>query len=586
MTYLEKARSYEDGVIAGDIPACLWVRLACERNRRDRERIGTEGFTYRIDPGKAERICAFAELLPHIKGPKAKVIGRDEEGRSIWAKIALEPWQCWILTTMFGWVRDDEQGLRRFRVALVLIPRKNAKSTLGAIIALYMLVADGEGGAECYSAATTRDQAKAVAEIAWEMAKRSPQLCEYYGVRIGSETSRSLAVPTSASKFAPLSADANTLDGLNVSCAIVDELHAHTKASVWNVLDTGTGARLQPYLIGVTTAGVDLGGICHQKMGYLEKVLQQIAVDDTFFGINYTVDPDDVDRIADVEVQKKANPNYGVSVMPEDLERKVAEARVTAANLNNVLTKHFNVWIRSESTWMPIEAWRSCGVAGLKIKDFKQYPCWIGVDLAEVRDFAAKVILFKIDADHYAMFEKLYLPEDTIDRLPVAEISGWVRDGHVIETPGNQADFKRIQQDIRDDCDTYLVQEIDFDGAMAAHMQQDLKDWLEPKMGRDAAELFVVTVPQTRAVLHPVMQMVERLVLAQAIQHTNNPAMTWMMSNVVVEGSGDARSARKAGGRDSYNKIDGPMALLDALARAMAATAGSSVYETRGVLSF
>jgi phage terminase large subunit-like protein len=576
MTYLEKARSYEDAVIAGEIPACQWVKLACARNRRDRERIGTDGFTYTIDPAKAERICAFAELLPHVKGSKyAKVIGRDEENRNIWAKIKLEPWQCWVLTTMFGWVRDDEARLRRFRVALVLVPRKNSKSTIGAIIALYMLVADGESGAECYSAATTRDQAKAVAEIAWEMAKRSPQFCEFYKVRLGSETSKSLAVPETAGKFAPLSADANTLDGLNVSCAIVDELHAHKTPAVWNVLDTGTGAREQPYLIGVTTAGVDLGGICHQKMGYMEKVLQQIADDDTFFGINYTIDPDDLDHIGDVEVQQKANPNYGVSVMAEDLARKVQEARSTAANLNNILTKHFNVWIRSESTWMPIDAWRSCGVAGLKIEDFKQYPCWIGVDLAEVRDFAAVVILFKIDADHYAMFEKLYLPEDTIDRLPVAEISGWVREGHVIETPGNQADFKRIQQDIRDLCDGYAVQEIDFDGAMAAHMQQDLKDWLESKMGRDAAENFVVEVPQTKAVMHPTGQMVERLVLAKAIQHRNNPAMTWMMSNVVVQGSGDARSFHKAGGRDSYNKIDGPMALLDALARAMSATASA-----------
>jgi phage terminase large subunit-like protein len=575
--YIALAEQYEADVIAGTVPACSWVRLACERNARDRAR---EDWPFVFDTAAAERICKFAELLPHIKGPKAKVIGRDAEGRSLWATIALEPWQCWILTTMFGWLHR-ESGLRRFRVALILIPRKNAKSTLGAIIALYMLVADGEGGAECYSAATTRDQAKAVAEIAWEMAKRSPQFCEFYGVRIGSETTRSLSIPrggagnpnSSSSKFAPLSADANTLDGLNVSCAIVDELHAHKNERVWGVLDTGTGARPQPWLIGITTAGVDLGGICHQKMGYMEKVLQQIAEDDTFFGINYTIDPDDLDHIGDELVQRKANPNYGVSVMPDDLQRKVKEAHVTAASLNNVLTKHFNVWIRSESTWMPIEAWRACIVPGLTIEDCKEHLCWIGVDLAEVRDFAAVVVLFKLDADRYAMFPRLYLPEDTIDRLPVAEISGWVRDGYVIETPGNQADFKRIQQDIRTLCETYQVQEIDFDGHLAAHMQQDLKDWLEPRMGRDAAELFVVTVSQAKATIHPAMQMLERLVLAKGLQHDGNPAFTWMVSNVVVEGSGDARSPKKAGGRDSHNKIDGPMALLDALSRAMSHTA-------------
>jgi phage terminase large subunit-like protein len=570
--YIALAHQYEADVIAGRIPACSWVRLACERNLRDRQR---DDWPFVFDAKAATKICTFAEMLPHIKGPKAKVVGRDSEGRSKWATIELEPWQCWVLTTMFGWLHG-ETGLRRFRVGLILIPRKNAKSTMGAIIALYMLVADSEGGPEVFSAATTRDQAKAVAEIAWEMAKRSPQFCDHYGVRIGSETSKSLAVPKTAGKFAPLSADANTLDGLNVSCAIVDELHAHKTPAVWQVLDTGTGARPQPYLIGVTTAGVDLGGICHQKMGYMEKVLQQIADDETFFGVNYTIDPEDRDHIESELVQRKANPNYGVSVFPEDLSRKVKESHVTAASLNNVLTKHFNVWIRSESTWMPIDAWRACIVTGLKIQDCLAYPCWIGVDLAEVRDFAAVVVLFKLDADRYAMFPYLYLPEDTIDRLPVAEISGWVRDGYVIETPGNQADFKRIQQDIRTLCETYQVQEIDFDGHLAAHMQQDLKDWLEPRMGRDAAELFVVTVSQARAVIHPAMQMLERLVLAKGLQHDGNPAMTWMVSNVVVEGSGDARSPKKAGGRDSHNKIDGPMALLDALSRAMSHTAAPS----------
>lgn len=581
--YLALARAYEDGVIAGEIPACSWVRLACARNRRDRERMGTPEFPYTIDAKQAERICAFAELLPHIKGPKAKVIGKDDENRNVWATIELEPWQCWILTTMFGWVRED--GLRRFRVALILIPRKNAKSTLGAIIALYMLVADGEGGPECYSAATTRDQAKAVAEIAWEMAKRSPQFCEFYGVRVGSETTRSLAVPSTAGKFMPLSADANTLDGLNISCAVVDELHAHPRPNIWQVIDTGTGARTQPWIIGVTTAGVDLGGICHQKLGYLEKVLEQIADDETFFGVNYTIDKGDDIRLP--EIQKKANPNYGVSVMADDLERKVKEAQVSPASMNNVLTKHFNVWVRAESTWFPMDAWRACGNSTLRIEDFRQYPCWIGVDLAEVRDFCALVALFKLAPDRFALFGRFYLPAETIEKSPVAELSGWVRGAHVIETTGDQADYPRIEDDILAWCDTFDVQEIDFDRALAAQMQQGLKRRLEPRMGRDAADIFVVTVPQTVETMNPSMQMLERLALAKGLQHDANPALTWMMGNVVVERNHkDEIYPRKAGGKDSHNKIDGPVALLTALSRAMVGTVGPSVYESRGVLSF
>ena len=304
--YLALARQYEADVLSGAIPACKWVKLAVERNGRDLARVGSADWLYVMDAEKASRICRMAEMLPHIKGPLAKIIGKDEQGRNVWNTITLEPWQCWVLTNLFGWVHR-ETGLRRFRVGLVLIPRKNAKSTMGAICALYMLTADGEGGPECYSVATTRDQAKAIAEIAWEMAKRSPAFCEYFGVRVGSETTRSLAVPGTAGKFMPLSADANSLDGLNISFAAVDELHAHKTAAVWQVIDTGTGARSQPMILALSTAGVDVGGICHQKMGYLEKVLDGVAVDETFWGVTYTIDPSD--DIRDPAVQRKANPN-------------------------------------------------------------------------------------------------------------------------------------------------------------------------------------------------------------------------------------------------------------------------------------
>src|SRR5678816_3081093 len=210
--YIQIAAQYQADVLSGAVPACTWVRLACERNRRDLDRQDTSAFPYRFNPDAGAKICQFAELLPHIKGPKAFIVGRDDEDRSLWNTISLEPWQCWILTTLFGWKRQN--GARRFRVALVLVPRKNAKSTIGAVIALYLFAVEGGSGAECYSAATTRDQAKIVAEIAWEMASRSPQFREQFGVRLGSRTTRRLTIPTNAAKFEPLSADAQSLDGL------------------------------------------------------------------------------------------------------------------------------------------------------------------------------------------------------------------------------------------------------------------------------------------------------------------------------------------------------------------------------------
>ncbi len=576
--YLAIASQYQADVLSDAISACKWVRLACARNRRDLDRQETDTFRYRFDAAAGRRICQMAEMLPHVKGPKAFIVGQDDEGRPIWNPLQLEPWQCWLLTTLFGWLHAagsvdadgrSREGRRRFRVALWLIPRKNAKSTIAAVIVLFMLVADGESGAECYSAATTRDQAKTIAEIVWEMVRRSPPFREHYGVRLGSETTKTLSVPANGSKFAPLSADATTLDSLNVSLAAIDELHAHPTAAVWNVLDTATGARLQPLIFAVTTAGVDIGGVCHQKLAYLEKVLDGVFVDESFFGVNYTIDPGDDIRLP--LVQRKANPNYGVSVSPDDLASKVHAAFLSSADLNNVLTKHFNVWIRTESSWMTGTTWQACAKP-LTIDAFKTYPCWIGVDLAEVRDIAALVALFKLP-DGYALFGRFYLPKAAIDRSPIAQLSGWVRDGFVIETEGDVADFARIQADILLWCDAFQVQEIDFDRALAAQMQQEVKALLEPRMGRDAVEAFVVTVPQDTKTMDGAMKMTERLVLGHTLQHDGNPAMAWMVSNVVVHRaeSNDEIRPSKAGGKDSPNKIDGPVALFTCLSQAMRA---------------
>jgi phage terminase large subunit-like protein len=571
--YIGIAREYEDSVIAGAIPSCKWVRLACERNRRDRLRseAGDRSFPYVFSAAPAIKVCATAEMLPHIKGPLAKVVGRDDQNRPIWNCITLEPWQCWFLCTLFGWLQLD--GLRRFRVALMLVARKNAKSTLAAIVVLYMLTMDGESGAECYSAATTRDQSKVVGEIAWHMAKRSPLFCEQFGVKIGSETTLTLSVPATASKFAPLAADEKTLDALNVSLAVIDELHAHPTRGVWDVLDTATGARQQPMLFSPTTAGVDIGGIAYEKVTYLQKVLDGTFDDDQFFGVNYTIDEGDDYR--DPDVLKKANPNYGVSVNPADLARKIKETEHSPSAVNNFLTKHCDVWVRAESTWMPMTEWIRCGRPSLKIEEFRGVPCWIGVDLAEIRDIAALVAIFRPDAQHYVWFGRYYLPEKAVERSPIAQMSGWAAANHIIVTEGDQADYQRIEDDIIAWCDLLDVREIDFDRALASRMSQNLKTRLQPRMGRDAVERFVITVPQNVETMNPAMQLVESLTLAGKIQHDGNPANNWMFSNVVVERNHkDEIYPRKAGGKDSPNKIDGPVAGFTAISRASQASIG------------
>ena len=555
--YVAIAAAYESDVLSGVRPACKWVRLACERNRRDRDR---SGFAFGFDAEEAARVCGAVELLPHIKGEYAKP--QYIEGKVVYPKLRLEPWQCWILCTMFGWraiKADGSFGLRRFRTALIMVPRKNGKSVLSAAVMLFMLTADGEAGAECYSAATTRDQAKIVAEIGWEMSKRSPDFCAQFGVTVGAKTTRKIEVPATASKAEPLSADAHTLDGLNVSFACVDELHAHKTRGVWDVIETATGARDQPVIWAISTAGVETGGICYEQLSYLHKLLEGTLEDETYFGINYTVDEDDDWR--DPAVWEKANPNFGVSVKPDDLARKAAKAAQSPASINNFLTKHLNVWVRAESTWMPMDKWHACGDPGLKIEDFADCQCWIGVDLAEIRDMAAVVALFKTD-DGYAAFGRYFLPAETVQNSPVAQLSGWVKTDALIETDGDVADYRRIEDTIYDWCQQFNVREICYDRAFASQMAQTL----EARIGDNPRQ---VKVQQGVEQMDPMMQTVLKLVLEGKFKHDANPVLAWMAGNVVclLNHKGEMYP-RKAGGKDSPNKIDGIMAIFTALFQA------------------
>lgn len=313
---------YAEQVVAGEIVACELVRLACQRFLNDLEN-GPERGIYFIED-RAQHILDFYSFIPHVKGALA---GKP---------IDLMPWHVFILINIFGFVIPlideqtgkeviDEDGdvvfVRRFRTAYNEVARKNAKSTLSSGIGLYMTGADGEGGAEVYSAATTRDQARIVFEDAKNMLKKSKatlgRLFEFNKLAIYQERT--------ASKFEPLSSDANNLDGLNIHCGIVDELHAHKTRDVWDVLETATGARLQSLLFGITTAGFNKEGICYELRDYGIKVLRGQVDDDSFFAIIYTLDKDD--DPFDETVWQKANPGLGVCKRWDDLRRLAKKAK-------------------------------------------------------------------------------------------------------------------------------------------------------------------------------------------------------------------------------------------------------------------
>lgn len=561
--HVAAAVRYAEDVRAGRIVACKWTVAAAVRFLSDLERADTDGFPYRLDTDAAEHACRFLEQLPHVKG------------RWETATLRLEPWQCFLFVNVFGWVHVVT-GFRRFRTAYTEVPRKNGKSTPTAGVGLYMLAADGEDGAECYSAATTRDQAKIVWSVGKEMARRAPGLQRAFGVHVAAHN---LHVVKTASKFEPLSAEANSLDGLNVHFAAIDELHAHKTREVYDVLETATGSRAQPLLWAITTAGSNRAGICYEVRSYLTKVLNGAlqrwpgnphrieggAVDaESFFGCIWTVD--DGDDWTDPAVWAKANPNLGVSVFADDLERKCRKAQEMPSAQNNFLTKHLNVWVNADTAWMDMRAWDRCADPTLTPEDFEGEPCRVGLDLASTTDIAARMQLFERDGHYYA-FGKYFLPEDTIERAGNSQYSGWEADGRLVSTEGNVLDYGAIEDDLRELSGRFRLLDVAFDPFQAVQLST-----------RMMAEGFpMIDVRPTVLNFSEPMKQLERLVFSGKFHHDGDPVLAWMVSNVVAHlDNKDNIYPRK---ERPENKIDGVVALLMALARALAAPQGEpSIY--------
>lgn len=543
--YVEAAEAYSRAVVAGEIPVCKWTRLAVERQLADLAREPGPDWPWVFSAEAAERPCAFIELLPHIKGKWAR------ERRL----IELELWQCWILTTVFGWVHR-ETGLRRYREGYVEVPRKNAKSTLSSGLALFMLAADGEHGAEVYSAATTRDQARIVFDDARAMAERTPDLRTWLGVAI---MQHSLTVAHTASKFTPLAAEGSTLDGLNVHFAVIDELHAHKTRAVYDVIDTARGAREQSLLWNITTAGTDRSGICYERRTHVTKLLDGVIEDPAMFGVIYTID--DGDDPFQPTSWAKANPNWGKSVLPDDMEASARKAEAMPSALSNFLTKRLNVWVSGESPWMDMRAWERC--ADQALRDVSAYAgqgikVWAGLDLAQKKDFAALVFVFELDGKWHVCV-RLYLNELAIQESGNAHLSGWARQGYVTVTDGDITDFDVVAEDMRQLCRDFDVQEIAFDPALSMYFAGKLIE----------EGLPLVEITQRALFFTPPLIQVENLVLEKGLRHDGNPVMGWMVSNLVVKESkfNELKAPTK---ERPENKIDGPIAMLMALGRALA----------------
>lgn len=530
------------------IPACKYVRQACARQIADLKRWATNG-PYVFDEEQAGEWCEFIEHLPHIKGPLA---GQN---------IKLEDWQCFGLTTTFGWLKRDTRT-RRFRRSYWELPRGNAKSTLSSGVGLKALCADGEGGAEVYSAATTRDQARIVFADGQAMARRRPQLCQALGVEV---LAHSIVQQSTASKFMALASDSNSLDGLNIHFAIVDELHAHKTREVYDVLETGTGKRPQSMLWSITTAGSDRAGICYEIRSYAAKVLGGVVEDDSLFAIIYTID--DGDDWTDEATWRKANPNWGVSVQPDVIAQLAAKAMQMPAAQSNFKTKHLNVWVNADAAWMDMRAWDKAADPSLSLDRFAGKRAYVGLDLASKTDIAARVMLFPEmvgDVLHYYAFGRYFLPEQAVTDGRNSQYSGWALQDLLTTTPGDVLDFQFIEDDLMALSSRHEIAEIGFDPWQAMQLAQ--------RMTQNGATM--TEVRNTVANFSAPMKELDALVRAGRLHHNGDPVLTWMISNVVCHM--DAKENIYPRKERPENKIDGVIALIIAMARAMANAAPGS----------
>jgi phage terminase large subunit-like protein len=550
--YCQIGLHYAERVVAGEIVACELVKLACQRQINDLARLDWD-FTF--DKDRGNHICWFLENLPHIKG------------RWKTRNIELEPWQCFILTTIFGWI--DADGFRRYKKCYVEIPRKNGKSCLAAGVALYLLCADGEPGAEIYSAAVTRDQAKICWETAQKMVQREREMQHFYGVE---PLAHSIAVERNAAAFKPLSRDADSLEGLNPHGAIIDELYAHKTREIFDVLNQATGSRRQPLLFCITTAGDNRVGVCFEQHEYVSQILHGRHSDERYWGVIYSVDKDD-DWVSEASA-RKANPNYGVSVLADDIEMICKQAQRSAEAQNAYLTKRLNIWTSTGTAFFNMLAWHNrCKQSEYTLEDFYGERCYVSLDLASKVDIAVKLMLFRRDDKRY-VFCKYYVPESALDRgNPNYDYyAGWVNAGRITTTPGNVIDFEFIEADLLEDRSNFQVVEVPFDPFQATE--------LSTRMLKEGMPMIEVGAT-VRNFSEP-MKSLDGMILEGTIKHDGDPVLGWMIGNVYAKR--DAKDNVYPRKVRNENKIDGAVALLMALNREMLSAEGEpSIYESGGL---
>lgn len=571
---------YAVDVVDKRITANRWVTLACRRHLADLEKGPVRGLFF--DPeAAADIIKFFSTCLVFYEG--------SFDGKP----FVPQPFQEFILGSLFGWKGED--GARRFRTAYVEMGKGGGKSPLAAGVGLYGLVADEESGAEIYSAATTRDQAGILFRDAKAFAEGSRALMRRLTVDKGN-----IAYEAKNSYFRPVSSEHRGLDGKRPHIALIDEIHEHPSAMVVDKMRAGTKGRRQALIFEITNAGYDRNSVCYQHHEYSEKILEGVIANDAWFaymtGLDVCADHSadgrtipvegcpDCDDWRDESTWIKANPGLDVIIPRKYLREQVAEAIEMPAKQNIVKRLNFCIWTESVTKWLSVEKWNACATP-VDAEAISGCTCYGGLDLSSTTDLSAWILVFppRVIGERYEVLCRFFLPEDNMrervrrDKVPY---DVWARQGFITLTPGNIIDYAFILDAIRKDTEKYDLSELAFDRWGSQKITTDLQDIGFEVDGRKN----LIQFGQGFASMAAPTKELEKMVLAGEIAHGGNPVLTWMVSNTVVRS--DPAGNLKPDKEKSTERIDGVVALIMSLGRAMLKNDTTSVYETRGVLTF
>lgn len=511
----------------------------------------------RIDTRTAERAVLFIENLKHCKGEWA---GKN---------FNMMPWQQDIIEKLFGTLNPD--GTRQYRTCYIELPRKNGKSTLAAGVALYLLFADDEIGAQVYSAANERGQAALVFNDAAAMVRQAPALLKRSKIV---DSQKRIVYYSQNSFYSAISAEAYSKFGYDSHGVIYDELHAAPNRELWDVLVTSFGARRQPLLLCITTAGYDRNSICWEQHDYACKVRDGIIDDPTFLPVIYAAS-DDADW-QDEEVWFDCNPALGVFRNLEEMRTLAKKARETPALEMTFRRLYLNQWTSSVERWMPMDKWDECD-GKVDLWALKGKPCYAGLDLSATTDLTALALVFPV-GDSFDVMMHFWIPRDTMiekerkDRVPY---SLWTKQGYITATEGNVIDYKFVQHTLEEYREIFDIKEIAFDRWGATKLSQDLTD----------AGFTMVPFGQGFASMAAPTKELMNLVLSRKLRHGGNPVLRWNADNLVV--NQDPAGNLKPDKAKSTQRIDGMVSLIMGIDRATRheGEEEKSVYEDRGVVS-